>query len=53
MLVNGLLALGCRFSSHPSARANPDDPYTSGDHFFKECVRQLREEEDRYRLTTI
>ncbi|KAB5513035.1 hypothetical protein GE09DRAFT_1179991 [Coniochaeta sp. 2T2.1] len=53
MLVNGLLALGCRLSSHPTKRADPDDPYTSGDHFFKECVRQLREEEDHYRLTTI
>ncbi|KAH8910564.1 hypothetical protein BR93DRAFT_942960 [Coniochaeta sp. PMI_546] len=53
MLVNALLALGCRFSSHPTTRENPDDPYTCGDHFFKECVRQFREEEDHYRLTTI
>lgn len=53
MLVNALLALGCRFSSHPATRAAPDDPYTSGDHFFRECARQLREEQDHYRMTTI
>ncbi|KAB5514912.1 fungal-specific transcription factor [Coniochaeta sp. 2T2.1] len=43
MLVNGLLALGCRFSSHPATCANPDDPYTSGDHFFKEWIMSIRE----------
>lgn len=53
VLINALLALGCRFSSHPSTRATPDDPSTSGDHFFKECVRLLREEDDHYRMTTI
>lgn len=53
MLVNALLALGCRFSSHPATRAAPEDPYTSGDHFFRECVRQYREEPDHYRMTTI
>jgi hypothetical protein len=54
ILVNALLALGCRFSSHPATRAMPGDPYTSGDHFFKECLRQLREEVDHeYRMTTI
>ncbi|OIW30481.1 hypothetical protein CONLIGDRAFT_574758 [Coniochaeta ligniaria NRRL 30616] len=53
MLVNALLALGCRFSSHPATRATPDDPHTSGDHFFRECVRQFAEEDDHYRMTTI
>ncbi|KAB5546853.1 fungal-specific transcription factor domain-containing protein [Coniochaeta sp. 2T2.1] len=53
ILVNALLALGCRFSSHPATRASPGDPYTSGDHFFKECVRQLGEEEDHYKMTSI
>ncbi len=33
---------GCRFSSQPNTRAVPDDPYTSGDHFFAECQRPLR-----------
>lgn len=53
ILVNALLALGCRFSSHPATRATPDDPSTSGDHFFGECERLLREEGDHYRMTTI
>lgn len=53
MLVNALLALGCRFSSQPSTLANPDDPYTSGDHFFKECLRLYYEEDNHHSLTTI
>lgn len=53
MLVNALLALGCRFSSQPSALANPNDPYSSGDHFFKECLRLLYEENNHHSLTTI
>ena len=53
VLVNALLALGCRFSSHPATRASPDDPSTSGDHFFRECVRQLREDQDHFKMTTI
>lgn len=53
ILVNALLALGCRFSSQPSTRANPDDPYTSGDHFFKESLRLLAQEESHHSLTTI
>lgn len=53
VLVNALLALGCRFSSHPATRASPEDPSTSGDHFFMECVRQLREEHDHVKMTTI
>lgn len=53
ILVNALLALGCRFSSQPATRANPNDPYTSGDHFFKECQRLFYQEEDHHTLTTI
>ena len=53
ILVNALLALGCRFSSQPSTRANPDDPYTSGDHFFKESQRLFYQEHDHHTLTTI
>ena len=53
ILVNALLALGCRFSSQPNTRANPDDPYTSGDHFFKECQRLFCLEENHHTLTTI
>jgi hypothetical protein len=53
ILVNALLALGCRFSSQPSTRADPNDIYTSGDHFFKECQRLFYEEESHHTLTTI
>ncbi|KAM4060992.1 fungal specific transcription factor [Hirsutella rhossiliensis] len=53
ILINALLALGCRFSTHPMTRANPDDPYTSGDHFFKESQRLLNQETDHHSLTTI
>ncbi|KAK4178263.1 fungal-specific transcription factor domain-containing protein [Triangularia setosa] len=53
ILVNALLALGCRFSSKPNTRANPDDPHTSGDHFFKECQRLFYQETNHHSLTTI
>lgn len=53
ILVNALLALGCRFSSQPSTRANPDDPTTSGDHFFSETLRLLARESNHHTLTTI
>ncbi|KAK0656235.1 fungal-specific transcription factor domain-containing protein [Cercophora newfieldiana] len=53
ILVNALLALGCRFSSKPATRANPNDPHTSGDHFFKECQRLFYQEQDHHTLTTI
>lgn len=53
MLVNALLALGCRFSSQPSTLANPNDPYSSGDHFFKECQRLFYQETNHHNMTTI
>ncbi|CAK7218897.1 hypothetical protein SBRCBS47491_003661 [Sporothrix bragantina] len=53
ILVNALLALGCRFSTQPNTRADPDDPYTSGDHFFKECQRLFYLEDNHHCLTTI
>ncbi|KAF4338028.1 nitrogen assimilation transcription factor nit-4 [Fusarium beomiforme] len=53
ILVNALLALGCRFSTQPMSRANPNDPYTSGDHFFKESLRLFAQETDHHTLTTI
>ncbi|KAK0375101.1 fungal specific transcription factor [Colletotrichum limetticola] len=53
ILVNALLALGCRFSSKPSTRANPNDPYTSGDHFFKEAQSLFYKEKNHHNLTTI
>ncbi|KAK8109418.1 Fungal specific transcription factor [Apiospora kogelbergensis] len=53
ILVNALLALGCRFSTQPNTRANPDDPYTSGDHFFKEALRLMYRESNHHTLMTI
>lgn len=53
ILVNALLALGCRFSSKPTTRAVPHDPYTSGDHFFREALRLFTAETDHHKLTTI
>lgn len=53
ILVNALLALGCRFSSQPSTLANPEDPYSSGDHFFKESQRLFYLENNHHSLTTI
>jgi len=53
LLVNALLALGCRFSSQPSTRSNPHDARTSGDHFFKECQKLLSQEDSHHTLTTI
>lgn len=53
ILVNALLALGCRFSSQPNTRSNADDPHTSGNHFFKECQRLFYAEQNHHKLTTI
>ena len=53
LLVNALLALGCRFSDQPIARANPDDTKSTGDHFFAEAMKLLEAEEDHRILTTI
>ncbi|KAK5626664.1 hypothetical protein RRF57_002379 [Xylaria bambusicola] len=53
ILINALLALGCRFSTQPNSRANPNDPKTSGDHFFKEALRLLSRETNSHTLTTI
>lgn len=53
MLVNALLALGCRFSTKPNTRANPNDSRTSGDHFFKEALRLFYRENNHHNLTTI
>lgn len=53
LLVNAILALGCRFSSLKTARADPNDEFSVGDHFFVEAKRLLAGEEDHRRLTTI
>ncbi|KAK6214101.1 hypothetical protein LQW54_004703 [Pestalotiopsis sp. IQ-011] len=53
ILVNALLALGCRFSTQPNTRANANDPTTSGDHFFAEALRLFAKETNHHNLTTI
>lgn len=53
LLVNALLALGCRFSNQPGARTDPNDSSTAGDHFFAEALRLLDGEKDRHVLTTV
>jgi hypothetical protein len=52
LLINAMLALGCRFSDLPESRVDPTDPTTSGDHFFAEAKRLLAED-DHSSLTTI
>lgn len=41
LLVNAMLALGCHFTSHTGARADPEESSTAGDHFFKETRRLI------------
>ncbi|ESZ95156.1 hypothetical protein SBOR_4456 [Sclerotinia borealis F-4128] len=53
LLVNAILALGCRFSTHTNARTDPNDSATAGSHFFVEATRLLKSEKDQHRLTTI
>lgn len=53
LLVNALLALGCRFSEQPSARTDPEKSETAGDHFFQEAVRLLNEDDEHHVLTTV
>jgi hypothetical protein len=52
LLVNAMLALGCRFSTIPESRSDPENGETSGDHFFAEAKRLLMED-DHTSLTTI
>ncbi|KAG0645856.1 Nitrogen assimilation transcription factor nirA, partial [Hyphodiscus hymeniophilus] len=53
LLINALLALGCRFSDHPVSRADPLDVKSTGDHFFAEATMLLESEEDHRSLTTV
>ncbi|KAE8441718.1 hypothetical protein EG329_004504 [Mollisiaceae sp. DMI_Dod_QoI] len=53
ILVNALLAVGCRFSNQPNARTDPDDSNTAGDHFFAEANRLIEIASDRHVLTTV
>lgn len=55
LLVNAMLALGSHFTAWPSAREDPDDSWTTGDHFFREAKRLLMvtDEYERPNLTTV
>ena len=53
LLVNAMLAVGCRFSTEAAARTDADNSNTAGDHFFAEASRLLLEETDRHKLTTV
>ncbi|KAI1945139.1 hypothetical protein LOZ39_004806 [Ophidiomyces ophidiicola] len=55
LLVNSMLALGCHFSAWPSAREDPNDSGTAGDHFFREAKRLTLEndEHEKARLCNV
>ena len=51
LVVNCLLALGSRFSTHPEARKNSQDSLTAGDHFFDEAKSILEQQVEPNQLT--
>lgn len=55
LLVNTMLALGCHFTSWPTAREIPQSSATAGDHFFKEAKRLIlqNDEHEHPRLATV
>lgn len=53
LLVNSLLAVGSRWSTHLNSRADPNDGNSPSDSFFAESVRLLNQETDRRSLTTV
>ncbi|KAF3385221.1 Nitrogen assimilation transcription factor nirA [Penicillium rolfsii] len=55
LLVNAMLALGCHFSSLRGAYADPLNPNTAGNHFFKEAKRLVLEndEHENAKLCTV
>jgi hypothetical protein len=55
LLVNAMLALGCHFSSWRGAFADPVNPNTAGNHFFKEAKRLILEndEHENAKLCTV
>jgi len=52
ILVNALLAIGYQYSDRLDTRSDPDDPSTTGSHFFAEARRLLYSDERSY-LTTV
>lgn len=55
LLVNAMLSLGSHFSSWQSAREDPNDSATAGDHFFKEAKRLIldNDEHEKAKLCTV
>lgn len=55
LLVNAMLTLGCHFTSWPTARADPEDSATAGDHFFRECksIIMNNDEHEYARVVTV
>ncbi|KAJ5370830.1 Nitrogen assimilation transcription factor nirA [Penicillium cataractarum] len=55
LLVNAMLALGCHFSSWRGAFADPLNPNTAGNQFFKEAKRLILEndEHENAKLCTV
>jgi hypothetical protein len=53
LLVNAIVALGCRFSDQKQARTDAQNSNSAGDQFFAEATRLLEAETDRHVLTTI
>lgn len=53
ILVNAILALGCRFSNHAFGRSMPEDPLSAGDLFFHETNRLIKSEPNLHSLPII
>jgi hypothetical protein len=53
LLVNALLALGCRLSTTHITRASSEDLQSAGDYFFEESQRLFNRERDHHSLTTV
>ncbi|CZR59534.1 uncharacterized protein PAC_09428 [Phialocephala subalpina] len=53
LLVNSILAIGCHWSDRVEARADPNDPSTTGDHFFAEAKRLLAQNDNTTSLTIV
>ncbi|TVY91936.1 Nitrogen assimilation transcription factor [Lachnellula willkommii] len=53
LLINAILALGCRFSDQVQSQLNTQDSDSAGDQFFAEAKRLFEAETDRHVLTTI
>ncbi|CAI7654529.1 unnamed protein product [Penicillium pancosmium] len=53
VLVNSILGVACFYSWYPEGFANPAEPSSRGEHFFKEAVRLLGEAEGKLTLTNL